>query len=67
MTHDHALTLAIFAITYTVIALGEIPWLRIDRAGAAFAGAVAMVASGALTEAPLRTPSTSTRLRCCSA
>lgn len=51
MTHDHALTLAIFAITYTVIALGEVPWFRIDRTGAAMAGAVAMLASGALTEA----------------
>ncbi|HYL57248.1 MAG TPA: hypothetical protein VEU51_00155, partial [Candidatus Acidoferrales bacterium] len=51
MTHDHALTIAIFAITYAVIALGEIPWFRIDRTGAALAGAVAMIASGALTEA----------------
>jgi Na+/H+ antiporter NhaD/arsenite permease-like protein len=50
MTHDHALTLAIFAVTYVVIALGEIPWFRIDRTGAALAGAVAMLASGALSE-----------------
>ena len=50
MTHDHGLTLLIFTLTYAVVALGEIPWLRIDRTGAALAGAVAMVASGALSE-----------------
>jgi Na+/H+ antiporter NhaD/arsenite permease-like protein len=46
----HLLTLIIFALTYAVIALGEIPWARIDRTGAALAGAVAMVVSGALSE-----------------
>ncbi len=50
MTDHHFLTLLIFAITYSVIALGEIPFLRIDRTGAALAGAVAMVISGALSE-----------------
>ena len=50
MLSGHLLTLIIFALTYTVIALGEIPWLRIDRTGAALAGAVAMVVSGALSE-----------------
>lgn len=50
MLHDHALTLAIFAVTYAVIALGKIPWLRIDRTGAALAGAVAMVVSGSHSE-----------------
>ncbi len=50
MLHGHALTLLIFAVTYAVIALGKIPWLRIDRTGAALAGAVAMVASGSLSE-----------------
>jgi len=51
MLPGHVLTLIIFALTYAVIALGEIPWLRIDRTGAALAGAVAMVVSGALSEA----------------
>src|SRR5580704_17294526 len=46
----HFLTLVIFILTYAVIALGEIPWARIDRTGAALAGAVAMVISGALSE-----------------
>ena len=44
------LTLIIFILTYAVIALGEIPWTRIDRTGAALAGAVAMVVCGALSE-----------------
>jgi len=47
---SHLLTLIIFILTYAVIALGEIPWARIDRTGAALAGAVAMVVSGALSE-----------------
>jgi len=51
MLHNHVLTLIIFALTYAVIALGEIPWVRIDRTGAALAGAVAMIVSGALGEA----------------
>jgi Na+/H+ antiporter NhaD/arsenite permease-like protein len=42
--------LIIFVITYSVIAIGKFPWLRLDRAGAAFAGAVAMVVSGAISE-----------------
>src|SRR5579872_2143504 len=42
--------LIIFAVTYSVIAAGKFPWLRLDRAGAAFAGAVAMVISGAISE-----------------
>jgi Na+/H+ antiporter NhaD/arsenite permease-like protein len=50
MLPGHLLTLIIFAVTYAVIALGEIPWARIDRTGAALAGAVAMVVSGALSE-----------------
>ena len=50
MLPGHLLTLIIFALTYAVIALGEIPWARIDRTGAALAGAVAMVVSGALSE-----------------
>jgi Na+/H+ antiporter NhaD/arsenite permease-like protein len=50
MTDHNLLTLLIFAITYIVIALGEVPFFRIDRTGAAMAGAVAMVVSGAITE-----------------
>ncbi len=50
MLAGHILILVIFALTYAVIALGEIPWVRIDRTGAALAGAVAMVVSGALSE-----------------
>jgi Na+/H+ antiporter NhaD/arsenite permease-like protein len=50
MLPGHLLTLIIFILTYAVIALGEIPWARIDRTGAALAGAVAMVVSGALSE-----------------
>jgi Na+/H+ antiporter NhaD/arsenite permease-like protein len=50
MIPGHLLTLIIFILTYAVIALGEIPWTRIDRTGAALAGAVAMVVSGALNE-----------------
>lgn len=42
--------LLIFALTYSVMAIGEFPRLRLDRAGAAFAGAVAMAASGGLGE-----------------
>jgi Na+/H+ antiporter NhaD/arsenite permease-like protein len=50
MPPAHLLTLIIFILTYAVIALGEIPWTRIDRTGAALAGAVAMIVSGALSE-----------------
>ena len=39
----------IFAATYAVVALGRLPFLRLDRAGAALVGASLMVASGALT------------------
>ncbi len=38
----------IFAATYFVIALGRLPGLRLDRAGAALLGASLMVASGTL-------------------
>src|SRR5277367_6512939 len=50
MLPGHLLTLIIFALTYAVIALGEVPRVRIDRTGAALAGAVAMVVTGALSE-----------------
>ena len=49
MTHTAA-ALTIFALTYSVIAIGKLPWLRLDRTGAAFVGAVAMVISGAISE-----------------
>ncbi|HSY79195.1 MAG TPA: anion transporter [Verrucomicrobiae bacterium] len=51
MLPGHLLTLIIFALSYAVIALGEIPRLRIDRTGAALAGAVAMIVFGSLGEA----------------
>jgi Na+/H+ antiporter NhaD/arsenite permease-like protein len=38
----------IFAFTYLVLALGQAPFLRIDRAGAAIVGAVLMIAAGGL-------------------
>jgi len=41
----------IFTATYVVIALGRVPGLRLDRAGAALVGASLMVAVGALTPA----------------
>jgi Na+/H+ antiporter NhaD/arsenite permease-like protein len=50
MNPHSAIALAIFALTYFVIAVGELPFLRIDRTGAALAGAVAMVAAGVLSE-----------------
>lgn len=43
-----AAAIVIFALTYVAMALGGIPGLRLDRAGAALAGAAAMVACGAL-------------------
>jgi Na+/H+ antiporter NhaD/arsenite permease-like protein len=50
MTHGPAIPLLIFALTYLVIAIGKLPFLRIDRTGAALAGAVAMIVSGTLGE-----------------
>ncbi len=49
MNHP-ALTLAIFSLTYAVLAVGKLPRLRLDRTGAALAGAVAMIVTGALSE-----------------
>jgi Na+/H+ antiporter NhaD/arsenite permease-like protein len=48
-SHD-TVAVAIFALTYLVLGMGEIPFLRIDRTGAALAGAVAMVVFGVLDE-----------------
>ena len=46
--------IAIFAMTYLVVAIGRLPGSRLDRAGAALVGASLMVAVGALPleEAP---------------
>jgi Na+/H+ antiporter NhaD/arsenite permease-like protein len=41
--------IVIFAMTYVAIALGRFPGLRLDRTGAALAGAVCMVVAGVLT------------------
>jgi Na+/H+ antiporter NhaD/arsenite permease-like protein len=42
------LTVLIFSLTYLGLALGKIPWLRIDRAGIALVGATLMMLSGIL-------------------
>src|ERR1700724_644232 len=49
-----AAAIAIFAITYLVVAIGRLPGFRLDRAGGALVGASLMVAVGALPleEAP---------------
>ena len=49
-----ATAIAIFALTYLVVAIGRLPGFRLDRAGAALVGASLMVAVGALPleEAP---------------
>ena len=39
----------VFALTYVGIALGGVPWLRIDRTGIALLGAALMLVIGALT------------------
>lgn len=44
-----AAAVIVFIATYAVIALGKLPWLRIDRAGAAVLGAALMLVCGALT------------------
>jgi Na+/H+ antiporter NhaD/arsenite permease-like protein len=43
------IALLIFAATYVTLALGRLPWLRVDRTGAAIIGASLMVAANALT------------------
>jgi Na+/H+ antiporter NhaD/arsenite permease-like protein len=48
MPLNKLLVLAIFALTYFAIANGKLPPLRLDRAGAALAGAVAMGIIGAV-------------------
>jgi Na+/H+ antiporter NhaD/arsenite permease-like protein len=44
-----AAAVVIFLATYAVIALGRLPGLRLDRAGAALIGASLMVAAGVMT------------------
>src|ERR1039458_1112867 len=44
----HSLAWIIFLISYGVFAIGRLPGTRVDRAGMAFIGAVAMFAIGAL-------------------
>jgi Na+/H+ antiporter NhaD/arsenite permease-like protein len=46
-----AVPLAIFAFTYLVFAIGNFPGLKLDRTGAAMAGALLMVVTGSLSEA----------------
>jgi Na+/H+ antiporter NhaD/arsenite permease-like protein len=48
-TETFALTVAWFVLTYAGLALGELPGLRIDRAGVALVGASLILASGVLT------------------
>jgi Na+/H+ antiporter NhaD/arsenite permease-like protein len=50
MPSHNTIAVAVFALTYVVLGAGEIPYLRIDRTGAALAGAVAMVVFGVLDE-----------------
>ena len=42
------LSVVIFSLTYLGLALGKVPWLRIDRAGIALVGATLMMVSGVL-------------------
>jgi Na+/H+ antiporter NhaD/arsenite permease-like protein len=44
-----AAAIVIFAVTYFIVAIGKVPVLRLDRAGAALLGAALMVAAGVLT------------------
>ncbi len=44
------MTLAIFAFTYLVLAVGKFPGLMLDRTGAALAGGLLMVVTGSLSE-----------------
>jgi Na+/H+ antiporter NhaD/arsenite permease-like protein len=42
------LVVAIFSATYLGLALGKVPWLRMDRAGIALVGATLMIVTGIL-------------------
>lgn len=50
------LTAILFALTYFGLVLGEVPKLRMDRAGIAFAGAALMLCTGAVTFAQAASP-----------
>ena len=49
MTLHQALVAVILVVTYAGVAIGRLPWLRLDRAGLALVGATAMMACGALS------------------
>jgi Na+/H+ antiporter NhaD/arsenite permease-like protein len=43
------IALLIFAATHVALALGRLPWLRVDRTGVAIIGASLMVAANVVT------------------
>jgi Na+/H+ antiporter NhaD/arsenite permease-like protein len=43
------LTVGLFTLTYIGLAIGKLPWLRVDRAGIAFVGASLMLVTGVLS------------------
>jgi Na+/H+ antiporter NhaD/arsenite permease-like protein len=49
MTFTGIAALMILVLTYGGVAVGRIPGLRLDRAGIAFLGGAAMIATGALS------------------
>ena len=62
-----AVPLAIFVFTYLVFAIGNFPGLKLDRTGAALAGALLMVVTGSLSEAGALAAIDFHTLCCCSA
>jgi len=42
------LTVLIFVVTYAAIAIGRVPFFRVDRTGAALLGAIALIATGGI-------------------
>jgi len=60
------LVTTIFGLTYLGLALGEIPGLRIDRAGIALVGAAAMLACGIVSMHDAAVPSITRRSFCSS-
>ena len=49
MSNSQVAAVVIFTLTYGALALGRVPWLRLDRAGISLLGAAAMLVFGALT------------------
>lgn len=43
------ITLLIFLLVYLAMGLGKLPWLKVDRTGAALVGALAMLAIGSIS------------------